>query len=147
MGLMSNPLAVLSYSTISSDHRTEAAVFSNVTRTMGASLGIASLQAMLIDQSAAAHERLAAGIVPSDPMIRWTLPHVFDGSGGLEALNAEVTRQGSMMAYDSVFSWMALCSLLLLPLLLIVRPSARPPSDLSGRERRSQITEAEAIET
>lgn len=61
---------------------------------------------MLIDQSAAAHERLAAGIVPSDPMIRWTLLHVFDGGGPLEALNAEVTRQGSMMAYDSVFSWM-----------------------------------------
>ena len=141
MGLMSNPLAVLSYSTIDGEHRTEAAVFSSVTRTMGASLGIALLQAMLVDRSAAAHERLAAGIVTSDPMIRWTLPSILGGSrGALEALNAEVTRQGSMMAYDAVFSWMALFSLLLLPLLLIVQPSRRPP-DERGRGRRSQITE------
>jgi DHA2 family multidrug resistance protein len=124
MGLMSNPLAVLSYATINPRHRTEAAVFSTVVRTMGGSVGIASLQAMLIRDSAAAHERLAAGIVSSDPLIRWTLPHVFDGAGGaLEALNAEVTRQGSMMAYDTVFAWMALVSLLLAPLLLILRPA------------------------
>jgi DHA2 family multidrug resistance protein len=123
MGLMSNPLAVLSYATISSEHRTEAAVFSSVFRTMGGSLGIAALQALLMRDSAAAHERLAAGIVQSDPVIRWTLPHAFDGAGGaLEALNAEITRQGSMMAYDTVFAWMALVSLLLAPLLLILRP-------------------------
>jgi DHA2 family multidrug resistance protein len=147
MGLMSNPLAVLSYSTISNDHRTEAAIFSNVTRTMGASLGIALLQAMLIDQSATAHERLAAGIVSSDPMIRWTLPHIFDGSiGALEALNAEVTRQGSMMAYDSIFSWMALGSLLLLPVLLIIRPPR--PGERPNLSQRSRVAEpAEVIET
>ena len=45
MDLMSNPLAVLSYATIRQEHRTEAAVFSNVTRTMGSSLGIAALHA------------------------------------------------------------------------------------------------------
>jgi DHA2 family multidrug resistance protein len=137
MGLMSNPLAVLSYATINPEHRTEAAVFSNVTRTMGSSLGIASLQAMLIQQSAMAHERLAADIVPSDPMIRWDLPHMFDAAGGgLEALNAEVTRQGSMIAYDSVFSWMALFSLVLLPMLLILRPSATQPKavEVGGAE-------------
>jgi DHA2 family multidrug resistance protein len=131
MGLMSNPLAVLSYATINAEHRTEAAVFSNVTRTMGSSLGIAVLQAMLIRESAMAHERLAADIVPSDPVIGWSLPHLLDHAGsGLEALNAEVTRQGSMMAYDAVFSWMALFSLILLPMLLILRPARGKPGDV-----------------
>ena len=139
MGLMSNPLAVLIYATIDQKHRTEAAVFSNVTRTLGSSLGIAALQAMLIQQSALAHERLAAGLAPSDPVIRWTLPHMFEGAAGsLEALNAEVTRQGSMMAYDSVFSWMALFSLVLLPLLLILRPARR------GSEEGEMLEAAEA---
>jgi DHA2 family multidrug resistance protein len=129
MGLMSNPLAVLSYATIHREHRTEASVFSAVTRTMGGSIGIAALQALLIRDSAAAHEGLAAGIVPSDPVIRWTLPHVFDRAGGaLDALNAEITRQGSMMAYDTVFAWMALVSLLIAPLLLILRPAGSKPS-------------------
>ena len=149
MGLMSNPLTVLSYSTIRHEHRTEAAVFSTVTRTMGSSLGIASLQALLLEQSATAHERLADGIVPSDPVIRWTLPQLFDGaSGGLEALNAEVTRQGSMMAYDSVFAWMALGSLFLIPLLLIIRPSRRAPAEEADLERRARFAEsAEPVET
>jgi DHA2 family multidrug resistance protein len=124
MGLMTNPLAVLSYTTINRDHRTEAAVFGTVMRQMGGSLGIGGLQAMLVRDSAAAHERLAAGIVSSDPLIRWSVPHAFDGaSGALEALNSEVTRQGSMMAYDTVFAWIALVSLFLAPLLLILRPA------------------------
>jgi DHA2 family multidrug resistance protein len=126
IGLMSNPIAVLSYATIAQRHRTEAAVFTNVARTMGGSLGIAGVQALLTRESATAHERLAAGIVPSDPMIRWAAPHLFDNSGAaLEAMNAEITRQGSMMGYDAVFGWIALVSLLLVPLLLILKPPRR----------------------
>jgi DHA2 family multidrug resistance protein len=128
LGLMSNPLAVLSFATIKPEQRTEAAVFSTVMRTVGASLGIAGLQGLLIRQSAAAHEQLASHIVISDPLIRWTLPQLLDGTrGSLEALNAEVTRQAMMISYDAVFGWMGLASLLLLPLLLVLRPvKARP---------------------
>jgi DHA2 family multidrug resistance protein len=126
MALMSNPLSVLSYATIGAGLRTEAAVFNNVVRTMGSSLGIATLQAVLTERSATAHARLTEGIIQSDPVVRWRLPDLFNGaSGGLEALNAEITRQGSMMAYDTVFSWMAFASLFLLPLLLILRPARR----------------------
>jgi DHA2 family multidrug resistance protein len=126
MGLMSNPLSVLSYATIGAGLRTEAAVFNNVARTMGSSLGIATLQAVLTERTATAHARLTEGIVQSDPVIRWRLPDLFNGAGGsLEALNAEITRQGSMMAYDTVFAWMAVASLFLLPLLLILRPARR----------------------
>jgi DHA2 family multidrug resistance protein len=132
MGLMSNPLAVLSYATVNPDHRTEAAVFSTVVRQLGASLGIGALQAMLIRDTAAAHEGLVARLTPSDPLIRWSLPHAFDGAAGaLEALNAEVTRQGSMMAYDTVFAWIALASLCLAPLLLILRPARGKAIDVA----------------
>jgi DHA2 family multidrug resistance protein len=139
MGLMSNPLAVLSYATIRAEHRTEASVFSAVTRTMGGSIGIAGLQALLIQESATAHERLAADIVPSDPMIRWDLPHVFDGASGmLESLNAEVTRQGTMMGYDAVFAWMALVSLALAPLLLLLRPARAKSSEILDVEASAE---------
>jgi len=131
MGLMFNPLNVLAFATLSPTHRTEAAVLSNVARNMGGSIGIAGLQAMLIRQIANAHERLAAGIVPSDPLIRWTLPHTFDTPGGLEALNAELTRQGAMIGYDAVFGWLCAASLIILPLLLLMRPAkpgaSKPP--------------------
>jgi DHA2 family multidrug resistance protein len=132
VGLMFGPLSVLGFATLAAAHRTEAAVFGNVIRTIGSSLGIAVLQANLITESAMAHERLAAGLIPSDPMIRWSLPHILDGSGAaLEAINGEVTRQGAMMGYDSIFAWMALLSLVLAPLVLILKtPDAKSSETL-----------------
>jgi len=47
---------------------------------------------------------------------------------GLEALNGEVTRQAAMLGYDSIFAWMTLGIVLLVPLLLLMRapPPAQP---------------------
>jgi DHA2 family multidrug resistance protein len=123
-GLALNPLAVLSFATLDIKHRTEAAVLSNMFRSLGGSLGIAGLQAAYIQQSATAHERLAAGVMASDPVIRWRLPQILDGAlNGLESINGEVSRQASMMAYDTVFAWMGVGAMLILPLLLIMRPA------------------------
>jgi DHA2 family multidrug resistance protein len=123
-GMALNPLAVLAFATLGIPHRTEAAVFSNMFRTLGGSLGIAALQAAYIQQSATAHERLAAGIIPSDPVIRWTLPQILNGAAsGLETVNGEVTRQAAMLAYDAVFAWMGVGAILILPLVLMMRPA------------------------
>jgi DHA2 family multidrug resistance protein len=128
MGLMFGPLSTVSFVTLPAEQRTEAAVFGNIVRSLSGSLGIAILQAVVVRQSAAAHEGLAAHIAPSDPLIRWTLPHVFDAPGGMEALNAEVTRQGAMIGYDAIFAGLAVLSLLMVPLILIMRP-AKPAAD------------------
>jgi DHA2 family multidrug resistance protein len=123
IGLMINPAGVLSFATLPMEHRTEAAVLSNVTRTLGSSLGIAGLQAAFIRRAAVAHEGLAAHLIPSDPVVLWSLPqHMFDAAGGLERLNAEVTRQGAMIGYDAAFGGLCVFVLALAPLLLIMRP-------------------------
>jgi DHA2 family multidrug resistance protein len=133
LGLMTNPLVVLAYSTLDPRHRTEGSVFSTVLRTMGGSLGIAGVQAMLTRQGAEAHERLAEVIAPTDPVVRWALRPLIDGATGvqgLEAVNAEVTRQATMLAYDSIFAWLALCSVCIAPMLLLLSPArtAYPPA-------------------
>jgi DHA2 family multidrug resistance protein len=123
-GLAFNPLMVLGFATLGVEHRTEAAVMSNMFRTLGGSLGIAALQAAYAQQSATAHERLAAGVISSDPMIRWRMPQIIDGAvGGLEGINAEITRQAGMMAYDAVFAWLCVGTMLILPLILIMSPA------------------------
>jgi DHA2 family multidrug resistance protein len=137
VGLLFNPLSVLSFATLAPEHRTEAAVLGNVIRTMASSLGIAGLQAVLLRRSAVAHERLAAHIVPGDPLIGWLMPHTLDRAGGLEAINAEVTRQGAMIAYDAIFAGMAVACLMLLPLLLILRP-------MKSQAKGSKLIEAHA---
>ena len=124
-GMIMNPMAVISFATLAAVHRTEAAVFGNMVRSVAGGLGIAGLQAILTRQSAAAHESLAAHIVPSDPVIRWSLPDFSTAAGGLEALNAEVTRQAAMIGYNAAFGWMSIGCLFLLPLLFVMR-SAKP---------------------
>jgi len=131
LGLIASPLSMLAYTTVSSAQRTEAAVFNNVVRQMGASVGIATLQAALLVESATAHDRLAARIMSGDPLIRWSAPDLFQ-VGGLERLNAEVTRQGSMIAYDTIFAWMCLISLTLIPLLIILRPGRTRPEPVES---------------
>jgi DHA2 family multidrug resistance protein len=122
-GMVTNPMSVLGFATLPQACRTEAAVLGNMVRTVAGGLGVAALQAILTRQSAAAHEQLAAHIVPSDPVIGWGLPHLAGGS--LEAINAEVTRQAAMIGYDAAFGWMSLACLSLLPLLLVIRPAKK----------------------
>jgi DHA2 family multidrug resistance protein len=94
-------------------------------RTLGASVGISVMQATLTSRGAAAHAVLAGHIETSDPTVRAALPAALDPSAplGLELLNGEVTRQAAMIAYDLVFSYMFLTTLLFLPLLVLIRPA------------------------
>jgi DHA2 family multidrug resistance protein len=129
--LIFNPLALLAYSTMDPRHRTEGAVFSTMFRTLAGSLGIALMQAGLLHQNAIAYEALSARLSPADPIVRWAMPGVFDGrTGTLDSLGAEVMRQGSMLAYDSMFAWMSLGSLALIPLILLLKSAKRPVASL-----------------
>ena len=129
-GMVMNPMSVISFATLNPAHRTEAAVFGNMVRSVAGGLGISSLQLILTHQSATAHERLASHIVASDPVVNWMLPHMMS-SGGLEAVNAEVTRQAAMIGYDAAFGWMSLGTLLVLPLLLVMRSAKSQPSTIA----------------
>jgi DHA2 family multidrug resistance protein len=127
-GLIMNPMSVISFATLPSERRTEAAVFGNMVRGVAGSLGISSLQMVLVRQSAAAHAGLASRLVTTDPVVNWSLQQVMGGaSANLEAVNGEVTRQAAMIGYDTAFEWMSLGTLLVLPLLFIMR-SGKPQS-------------------
>jgi DHA2 family multidrug resistance protein len=130
-GLMFAPLNTLGYATLNPVHRTEGTIVATMARSLGSSAGISIVQAMLIRDSALAHARLSERIAVNDPVVRSTLPRIMDPStsGGLQALNGEVTRQGSMVSYDNVFSWMALSIILLLPLIAILKPAPRIPME------------------
>jgi len=130
-GLMFAPLNTLGYATLDPVHRTEGTIVATMARSLGSSAGISVVQAMLIRDSALAHARLSERIAVNDAVVRSTLPSFMDPTtaGGLQVLNGEVTRQGSMVSYDNVFSWMALSIILLLPLIVILKPAPRIPMD------------------
>jgi DHA2 family multidrug resistance protein len=129
-GLMFAPLNTLGYATLDPRHRTEGTIVATMARSLGSSAGISVVQAMLIRDSALAHSRLADHI-GAHPSTLTGLPAVMNPSTslGLQILNGEVTRQGTMISYDNVFSWMALSVMLLAPLILILKPAPRIPMD------------------
>ena len=102
-------------------------------RTLGSSVGISVIQALLINNSALAHARLTERIIPGDLLITDVLPSMMDPSTsiGLQMLNAEVTRQGAMVGYDNIFGWMAVAALLMLPMVLIMKS---PPPQKADHE-------------
>ena len=122
-GLMFAPLTALAYITLAPVHRTEGTIVSTMIRGLGSSAGISILQAGVIRQSALAHSVLAARVVPSNPAFRASLPAMLDpnSSPGIMALNGEVTRQASMIGYDSMFALMIGMVVLMSPLLLFLR--------------------------
>jgi len=124
-GLLFAPMSVLAYVTLDPRHRPEGTTLSTMIRSLGSSVGISVMQATLIRQTSFAHSVLAGRIVPSDPVIRATLPPAMDPTTdfGLQVLNGEITRQGAMIAYDQLFGYLFLTTLVLFPLLLFIRPA------------------------
>ncbi|HLZ84991.1 MAG TPA: hypothetical protein VKQ54_15610, partial [Caulobacteraceae bacterium] len=124
------PLNTLAYAKLAPIHRTEGTIVATMARSLGSSAGISLLQAMLIRDAAVAHSRLAEHVTVTDPVLRWTLPRIFDlqSTPALVALNGEVTRQGTMISYDALFGAMAVGTLFLAPVLLFLKPPpAAPP--------------------
>jgi DHA2 family multidrug resistance protein len=126
-GLLFAPLTTLAYATLSPVHRTEGTVLSTMARSLGSSVGISTMQAGLINQTAMAHSVLAEHIQPSDPVFMSVNPAFMNPSDplGVEVLNGEVTRQAGMIAYDAMFGAMIFLVVGMIPLLLLLRPPAR----------------------
>jgi len=138
VGLLFAPLNTLAYATLSPVHRTEGTIVNTMARSLGSSLGISMISASLTSFSAADHSVLAAHVSCGDPVFGAALPALMNpcNGGSLEALNGEVTRQAAMIAYDTIFSWMALGTLCLSPLLLLMRPP--PPMRTIAQEMAAE---------
>ena len=122
-GLLFGPMTFLAYATLDPNLRAEGTTVSNMGRSLGASVGISVMQATLVRQSAAAHEALVRHLQFTDPVVKGAFaesPGQGDGLN-LPAINAEITRQAAMIGYDRVFEILLLLSMVLLPLLVIVR--------------------------
>jgi DHA2 family multidrug resistance protein len=86
------------------------------------------MEALFTSNAAVVHSTMAGRIDPADPVVRASLGAMFNpaNSSGLQALNAEVTRQASMVAYLDDFKLMMVITIGCLPLLLIMRSSRSP---------------------
>ena len=78
------------------------------------------MQAVFVQNVSIVHARLTETLTPDNPIAAPML----NGQANMEALNGEVTRQASMVAYTDVFHAMFLATLASIPLVLLLRKPA-----------------------
>jgi DHA2 family multidrug resistance protein len=124
IGIVYVPMAALTFATLSPAMRNEGTALFNLIRNIGSSIGISTVQGLLVRNTQLVHAALAQHITPL------TLAHhslgVYAGQQAIAALDRSVTAQATMIAYLDDFQLMLILTLLALPLLLLVR-SARAP--------------------
>jgi DHA2 family multidrug resistance protein len=130
LGLVFVPLSASTFATLSPEMRAQGTAMYSLIRNIGSSVGIALVQTLLVRNSQIAHSSIVAQINTismSDPGLS-TFYNLYTTSG-LAALNEEVTRQAAMIAYVDDYKLMLLLTLLVMPLLFLIKPPKRnnPP--------------------
>jgi DHA2 family multidrug resistance protein len=133
VGLVSVPANVLAFSTLPGEFRPDATSLYSLMRNIGSAIGISITSTILSHNIQVSHSDIVSAM---PPVSRWPdLP--LDGQAGLAMLNAEVSRQATMIAYLDDFYLLAILAIAVGPLLLFMR---RPPP-VSGDDMEHMIME------
>ncbi|MDQ4421185.1 DHA2 family efflux MFS transporter permease subunit [Sphingobium sp. DEHP117] len=130
LGMMFVPISVISFATLSPEYRTDASGILNLCRSVGASAGISLVMALLARNSATSHEDFASHLTEYS---LWADPRLFAApvdavQVALAALNAEVTRQATMVAFLDDFYLMMLVAIAAMPFVLLIKPPSNASS-------------------
>jgi DHA2 family multidrug resistance protein len=129
-GLVSVPLAGAAFITLSPTLRNEGAALYSLFRNLGSSVGISVVEALLTRNTEIVHASLVGHLTPYSALVRAQVPQAIANVRQLAALNAQVTQQAAMVAYDDDFKLMMWLALAAIPAVLLLR-RAMPSSELS----------------
>jgi DHA2 family multidrug resistance protein len=112
-GFVYVPLAAVAFTTLNPQLRNEATALFNLTRNIGSAIGISAVEALLVRNTQVMHVALAAHV---------TRYAGGQGAGGnLGLLNARVTEQAAMIAYNDDFKLMMLMTICVMPFVFLLR--------------------------
>jgi MFS transporter, DHA2 family, multidrug resistance protein len=121
-GIVYVPMAALTFATLPAMMRNEGTALFNLIRNIGSSVGISTVQGLLVRNTQLVHASLAQHITPF-VMAQHSAGRLASAAASA-ALNQQITGQALMIAYLDDFYFMLLLTLLALPLLFLVR---KPP--------------------
>jgi DHA2 family multidrug resistance protein len=130
VSFISIPLAIVTFSTLAPEMRTEAAGVYNLLRNMGSSIGISVTGALLVSNSQINQAIITEVVTPFNRALQSPLIERFWNPGtpaGAAALNAVITRQATIIAYNDDYKLMLVLIFAMAPLLLLIRPPRAPP--------------------
>ena len=122
IGLAYVPLTTVCFATLAPQFRSGGTSMFNLLRNIGSSIGISVVQALLTRNTQIMHSRLAEHITRYGGHLRPAAPYSFSAPQGLAALNAMVTRQAEIIAYNNDFKLLLILTIAILPLVLLLSP-------------------------
>jgi DHA2 family multidrug resistance protein len=126
-GFLFVPLSTVTLSTLSPEQRTEGAGLFNLARTIGSSVGISVVNALLTSNTQVNHAEIAAHISSVNPAFEQpTIAQFLNpvSAGGRAALDAMITQQAQIIAYIDDYKLLMIATLAVVPLLVIFRKSS-----------------------
>jgi MFS transporter, DHA2 family, multidrug resistance protein len=121
-GFVYVPLAAATFATLSPALRNEGTAFFSLIRNLGSSIGISVVNTLLTRNTQIMHATLGEHVSRYSSVLHAQLPGA--GSPSLRTLagmNATVTEQAAMIAYNNDFKLMMVLSLAAIPLVLLLR--------------------------
>ena len=137
-GLIFMPMATLAFATLDPALLTDGAGVLTLVRNLGNSAGISIMQTLFTQNVQVVHARLVEPLTRDNPMARapyLAAPFSLNSDVGLAALNGEVTRQASMVAYVDVFHLMLMTTLAAIPMVLLMR---KPTDQIVDMQQSAQ---------
>ena len=131
LGFLFVPLSTVTFATLAPEQRTEATGLYNLSRNIGSSIGISVVSALLVENTQVNHAEIATAVTPYNRM--FDLPAVAHfwnpmTQAGRAALDAEITRQATSIAFIDDFKLMMIIALVAMPMVLLMKKPARSGS-------------------
>jgi DHA2 family multidrug resistance protein len=117
------PVTSLTFSTLTPALRNEGTSIFSLMRNMGSSIGISIVMTLLTRNTQIAHASLAGHVSDFNPALR-ALAGASPTLRSLTGLNAAVTQQAAMIAYNDDFKLMLVLSIAAIPMVLLLRKGA-----------------------
>lgn len=130
LGFVFIPLSTITFATLDPRYRTQGTALFSLMRNIGSSIGISIVIFLLTRNTAIMHADLAGHVTPFNLGLHMPgAPQLWDMTTtvGKAALNAEVTKQASIIAYGNDYLLMMYVALAALPLALLLSKPGKAP--------------------
>jgi len=129
LGLVFVPLSTVAFATLPGHLRNSGTAMLTLVRNIGSSIGISMVIANLTSTTTLMHARLAEFINPFNNALQQASSILSTATDqGRALLDAMLTRQATVIAYDNTFKLLMVLTLFALPLVLLIGSSRTKPS-------------------
>ena len=124
VGVLWVPITMVSFSTLAPAHLAEASAVYHMVRNIGSSIHISLSITLAVHMARTGYAEIAERVTPYSQSL--SMPWVtgawnLEDTRGLAALSREMTRQAAMIGYVDAFVFFIATSLVVLPLVLLIR--------------------------